>query len=191
MASHDEEGTMGFAVELHFDPQAEMRVRSLWDELARQGIRSLPPLIGSRPHISIAVFDRVDPARVRPELEELAATLAPLPLTFGAVGTFPAKEGVVFLTPVVTPELLELHQSVHARLDALGLRALEHSRPGRWVPHCTVAIDLPREQLLPALEICRSSRVFGSLTLAEIGLVEYRPVRPICSFPLRDPRQEG
>lgn len=182
---------MGFAVELHFDPQAEMRVRSLWDELARQGIRSPLPQIGSRPHISVAVFDRIDPTRVRPELEELASTLSPLPLTLDAVGAFPAKDGVVFLTPVVTPELLELHQSVHARLDALGLRALEHYRPGRWVPHCTVAIDLPREQVIPALEICRCSRVFGSLMLAEIGLVEYRPVRPIYSFPLRELRLES
>lgn len=182
---------MGFAVEMHFDPQAESRIRSLWDELARQGIRSSLPMIGSRPHISLAVFDRLDPSRVAPELERMAGKVAPIPLTLCAVGSFPTQEGVVFLSPVVTRELLGLHRRVHSRIDELGLRVLEHYRPGRWVPHCTVATDLPREQIPPALEICRCSRAFGPLVLAEVGLVQYRPVRPICSFPLRDTRPES
>lgn len=182
---------MGFAVEMRFDPQAESRVRSLWDELARQGIRSPLPTIGSRPHVSLAVFDRLDPSRIRPELERMAAKIAPIPLTLCAVGSFPTQEGVVFLAPVVTQELLELHRRVHAHIDELGLRVLEHYRPGRWVPHCTVAIDLPREQVPLALDICRGSRAFGPALLAEIGLVQYRPVRPICSYPLRDARPES
>jgi 2'-5' RNA ligase len=177
---------MGFAVEMHFDRQAEARIRALWDELARQGIRSSLPTIGSRPHISLAVFDRLDPSRVGPELERMAGRTASVPLTLCAVGSFPTQEGVVFLAPVVTQDLLELHRRVHCRIDEMGLRPLEHYRPGRWVPHCTVAIDLPREQVPLALDICRGSRAFGPALLAEIGLVQYRPVRPICSFPLRD-----
>ena len=95
--------------------------RSLWGRARPAGIRSPLPQIGSRPHISVAVFDRIDPTRVRPELEELASTLSPAAHS-DAVGAFPAKDGVVF-PPGGHPQLLELHQSVHARLDALGLRA--------------------------------------------------------------------
>jgi 2'-5' RNA ligase len=175
---------VGFAVELYFDPSMERRIRRLWQELADQGIRSILPAIGSRPHISLALLDRVDPTTAPAVLASLASDQMPLPVEFSSAGTFPGTEGVVFLAPAITPELLAIHRRVYSHLTALGLRVHEYYRPGRWVPHCTVAMELEPHQVPQALAVCRGEHLFVPATLVEIGLVEYRPVREICSFPL-------
>ncbi|MBI3948251.1 MAG: 2'-5' RNA ligase family protein [Armatimonadetes bacterium] len=176
---------MGYAVEVYFDPQAEARVRLLWQRLADQGISSPLSAAGSRPHVSLAVFERGDPVRLREELAALVPRCPPLSLLFSSVGAFPTQEGVVFLAPVVTPGLLEVHRRFHGQLQEAGIRSLEHYRPGRWVPHCTVATNLAPAQTALAMEVCVASSAFGPATLTEIGLVEFRPVRSICALPLR------
>lgn len=175
---------MGFAVEVYFDQQTERRIRRLWQELADRNVCSVLPAIGSRPHLSLAVYDHVDPEEVRPALAELAALQAPLQVDLTSVGTFPGAECVVFVAPDATPELLDLHRRVCARLAEFGLRTHEYYRPGRWVPHCTIAMELEPAQVPRALEICRASDVCGPSSIVEIGLVQFRPVCEICTFPL-------
>jgi len=60
---------MPFAVEMYFDPATEAEIRALWNSLAQAGVSSRLPDSGSRPHISLAVFQSLDPARFRAELQ--------------------------------------------------------------------------------------------------------------------------
>ncbi len=174
---------MAFAVILYFDPITEVSVRALWDALAAQGVSSVMATMGIRPHISLVGWEGLAPESVRHELADLAASTAPLTTRLGAVGTFPTDQGVVYLAPVVTTELVKLHEAFHARLSSLGISSFDYYRPTSWIPHCTVAINLPAEGVLVAVDVCRRGRVFGPARLIEIALVEYLPVKEICAFP--------
>ena len=175
---------MGFAVELYFDAATEASLRELWEALSNEGISDVMPSIGARPHISLATFECIDLVSLREELRSLARVAQPLTVTLGAVGTFPTAEGVVYLAPVVTQEFLSLHKRLHARLSDLGIASAEYYRPGKWIPHCTAAIDLDAEEVSSAVDLCLRSNVFVTARLTEIGLIEFRPVRDICVFPL-------
>jgi len=175
---------MGFAVEAYYDPTTDERVRGLWEALARAGISDSMFAIGARPHISLAVFDDLDPDTLREEVAAFARNTPPLAVTLAAVGIFPGEEGVVYLAPVVTMELLELHARFHRRLRDLGLESAAYYCPGDWVPHCTVATGLPPDKVSLAVEACRSHDVFTTGQLTAVSLVEFRPVWEICVCPL-------
>ncbi len=90
----------------------------------------------------------------------------------------------MFLAPVVTADLLNLHARLHGLIGKLGLESDRYYRPGNWFPHCTMAMYLQPEQIGPAVELCRRCEAFRNGQLVEMGLVEYAPPRDICLFPL-------
>jgi len=170
---------MGFAVELHIDEINAAPIVALSDAIYAQcGGENLTG-IGAHPHISLAVFAQLEPAPIAALLAEFAAATLPLPVTFAAVGVFPTIQGVVYLAPVVTPQLLAVHAHFHALLAQRGLASHPYYRPGNWMPHCTVGIELPAENVGTAVTLCQQAKVFGPATLTTVRLIEFRPVRAI------------
>lgn len=175
---------MGFAVEMFFDEETEERFQTLWRTLSEKQISSVLPAVGSHPHISFVAFETVDIGGLYEPLRAFAERIEPFTVKLSAIGVFPSAEGVVYIAPVVTGEMLEVHGMLHRCLNELGVPSISYYRPGQWIPHCTVAINLPPEKVSVAVEICRSSDVFGDARLVKVGLVEFRPVRVHYRFPL-------
>ena len=109
----------GFAIELTFDPETAARVAGLWEAIARAGLSTSMQDVGAFPHVSLAVFDDVDCYKLRRTIADFARSTPPMETHLSAVGTFPGAEGVVFIAPVVTEELL----AMHARLRQILLLA--------------------------------------------------------------------
>ena len=176
---------MAFAVELHIDETNAAPIKALSDAIyAECGGENLTG-IGGHPHISLTVFTELESAAIDALLAEVAATTPPLAVTFGAVGVFPSVQGVVYLAPVVTPQLLAIHARFHERLGQLAQPSNAYYRPGNWMPHCTVGIELPAEKIGQAVTLCQQADVFRTVTLTTIRLIEFRPVRPIFTYPLQ------
>jgi 2'-5' RNA ligase len=175
---------MAYATVLSLSQNTAARVVKVWEELARASISSVMLDLDVQPHISLAVCEVLDPALLRGPLQRFAETTRPLSLELSSLGTFPTTEGVVFLAPVVTQELLEVHHGFHGLLQDLGIESAEYYRPGNWVPHCTVALDVAPDQLGAAMELCLRSEAFGPAELNEIGMIEFLPVDELCAFPL-------
>lgn len=177
----------GYAVELYFDPFAERLLRELIDQLPARGIRSQRPAV-ARPHLSLAVFDRVEVERLSGALNEFARACPVLRLHLGSSGVFPGNEGVVFLAPVVTVELLELHATFHRMAPVVAGALWEHYLPGRWIPHCTIAEGLAPGDIGATVELARNCGVGGqAASIQEIGLVQIRPYREITVFRIGEP----
>ena len=187
----------GFAIELTFDPETAAKLAALWDTIARAGISTFMQDVGAFPHISLAVFDDIECQELRKAIAEFAHSVTPMDVILSAVGTFPGDEGVVFVAPVVTPELLDMHARLQQVLKEHGFEPWDHYVPGKWFPHCTVAMELGPDPVCKALDLCRASDVFGPGQLTGLSIVEFRPVREICAFPLgmpegqRAPRDRG
>ena len=176
---------MGYAVELFFDDKSEKAVRRIWDGLGENlGKPSLSEL-GARPHVSLAVYDdSLDTTGFPERFREFAKSMAPFEFNLSSVGTFPGDEGVVFLAPVVTRQLLDVHQRFHEVFSEHENAGMGYYLPGNWVPHCTVAIDLPAAEVREAVGYCREAFRPISGRFQEIGLVEFRPVKELCTFKL-------
>jgi 2'-5' RNA ligase len=141
-----------YSIELRFDDALTEAV-ALWSEAVTE-LTGLPHGV-AEPHVSLAVYDErgaVDPAELVAALDRLGRRHAPTPVTFASLGVFPTEERVLFLAPVVTPQLLALHHAWHSLSAALRPRCRPYYWPGNWVPHCTIAMFLPLPDLLRALE---------------------------------------
>jgi len=174
----------GYAAVINFDAAAEKRLKDLWETLEQAGVESSLLPMGARPHLSLAVFEEIDEKRLCAELKRFAETFTDLTVNLHSVGAFPGEHGVVYLTPGVTPELLALHAGFHTVLDRMGIPSVREYRPGDWVPHCTVAMDLPLDQVSIAVDVTRSSEVFGPARLCSLALVAFLPLRELCVHPL-------
>ncbi len=124
---------MGYAVELYFDPGSDLAVRRIWSGIADAFGVSTMLTNGGRPHVSLAVYSEdFDHRSFLQELPAFSKSLAPLEVQLGSVGTFPTEEGVVFLAPVVTRELLAVHERFHTAFSRQGSCSSSHYLPGNW-----------------------------------------------------------
>jgi len=144
---------MAHAIELFFDEPADAAVRALWQQLDTAGLPSLATRTHHRhrPHVSLTVtesLDHADLARVRSALAgRLPAVL------LDTLGTFPGSEGALFLGAVVTEDMLTLHTRVHNALAGQPVTHWPYYLPGRWVPHCTLAQGLGRDEMAVAFRL--------------------------------------
>jgi 2'-5' RNA ligase len=144
---------MPFAVELLLDGRAREAVRGVWEALRDAGVSTSMLDTGSRPHVTLAVYEDLELPPFKRQAEAFFASETAIDVPLSGVGTFQSEEGVVYLAPVVTPELLGLHQRFHRRFDHLAAGAWAYYRPGVWVPHCTLALHVADEDRGRAFEI--------------------------------------
>ena len=173
---------MGFAVELYFDSEIEKSVRNLRQILFERGISSTLEGLGDKPHISLAVFFNIDRDNLIALTKAYAEKIEPFDFQLSAVGTFPTDENVLFLSPAPTKQLLTCHQNFHDQLTDFGIVSSPYYSPANWIPHCTVEINIPDEQMSKAMDICK--KAFKPLRgqFQEIGVVEFRPVKHLATW---------
>ena len=176
---------MGYAVELLLEDTATKTIRDLF-----VATNSLMSRIGASPHISLAVFDTVDPSGLISVVRSFASNTQAFNVRLSSVGIFPGEENVVFLAPVVTSELLKLHQSFHEQLKAAGLSSDPSYFPGSWVPHCTITMEERLPRMLDTVRSIHGEKVLGEYRVSSIHVVEFRPVASLASFDLIDGRAE-
>jgi 2'-5' RNA ligase len=172
---------MPYAIELALDPESAAVVRRAWHELANAGIEYMAAS-GARPHVSLGIWESLDRERAEAEVARFAAETSPVRVSFASVGLFPRV--AVFLAPTVTADLLELHAGFHRRLARFGAAPWAHYRPGVWVPHCTLAMDLGPDRFGDALAIADRVPLPLECRLVEVGIVEFRPVKQLVSHAL-------
>jgi hypothetical protein len=144
---------MAHAIEMFFDEHADAAVRALWQQLANVGLPSLATRTHRRhrPHVSLTVTESLDQADLAPVRSALAGRLPTVLLD--ALGTFPGSEGVLFLAAVVTEDLLTLHLRAHNALAGQPVAHWPYYLSGRWVPHCTLAQGLGRDEIAEAFRL--------------------------------------
>lgn len=144
---------MAHAIEMFFDDRADAAVRALWQQLVTAGLPSLATRTHRRhrPHVSLTVTEslgQADLAQVRSALPGHLPTVL-----LNMMGTFPGREGTLFLAAAVTGDLLTLHIGLHQALAGQAVAHWPHYLPGRWVPHCTLAQDLSRDEIAEAFRV--------------------------------------
>ncbi len=177
---------MPFAVHLFFDAKTEAIIKSAWRKLADTGIASYMYQSANRPHLSLAIYQQVNLKGCEHLLKSFAAARNPLPVDFQHFGIFSTTPAAVFLASTVTSSLLELHLQIHEILHSICTDSNPYYLPGKWVPHCTLALDLEPRWITQALDIGLQLSLPLSGEITEIGVIEFRPVRHLFGFPLGD-----
>lgn len=103
------------------------------------------------PHITLANYHTLDLKLYGEKLEKFTEHIECFPVEFSSAGTFPTN-GTIFLAPIVTGRLLELHQSFHNHFADFHDQSQSYYVPEKWVPHCTIANRLDKEQFICVME---------------------------------------
>jgi hypothetical protein len=152
-------------VELLLDAEAEAWVRGLWRRLHDAGLKSLAthPHVSNRPHLTLAVGSSV---------AGLPRLGLPVPVRLGPVRSL--GRGLVLAAD--GPALRELQAVVCAALDdANPLHA-----PSSWVPHVSLALNMPPAQHDAALTLLGDvSARAASAVAARSWDTENRVVSPL------------
>jgi 2'-5' RNA ligase len=170
---------MGFAVELYLDDQSERRVRSLRQIVAEAGAGLDVEHGGATPHVTLAAFDHVDHPRAIAALSRFVESCEPLAVSFDSIGAFESPQRVIFLAPARDESLLATHAELHGFLRSMMLQSSALYVPGRWVPHCTLAREVPADVMDGAVRKAKEAFAPFDATLLEIGLVELETARTI------------
>ena len=148
------------SVELTFDPKLTEAIRSVWNGLTLANIQYQRHPVRALPHLSLAIRDLPgdDP---KPPFLALAKKLTQFPVRFDATGMFLSARGlnypddtvVLFLSPKPSAALLEAHRVASEDLHGWNEGRWSHYPPERWVPHCTLAEHLAKDDISAALNV--------------------------------------
>jgi len=172
----------GYAVELYFNQQMEENFFSFRESLYKLGINPVLGKLGDRPHVSLAVFGDVEIEQVIKVTSAFAPLCKQLPAQLDAFGAFPTASNVVFLLPVPSQPLLELHKQFHEMLQKEHILSSHYYLPDQWVPHCTLEFELPEDQFNLALELCKKHFAPIRGTYSSIGVIAFRPIDYLAEF---------
>jgi 2'-5' RNA ligase len=172
---------MAYAVTLPLPDKASTIIAG-WQQALAHYADNPPEMTGYAPHISVAVCDGRPVDATVAVLDRLAMTLKPITVAFSGPALFAGAENTLYAAVVPTTELLDHHHAVYNSLHAVAVHP--HYTPGRWVPHCTLAMNIDRDRLGAALAVAAEGWRPLSATLDRLELVTFPPVDVIVSSPV-------
>lgn len=180
---------MPFAIELFFNPPLENRFRRLCGSLRELelGGTVLVDDVKARPHVTLAICDDADEDRMCAVVEELSHQVPAHPVAFSSLGIFPGDETVLFLSPVMSEELMSAHRAVHRRVHEFSSTPWNLYQPNRWVAHASLALKLPHDGLRVAVDTILENVFPVTGEIVELGVGEFVKgvvTRYVCTYGL-------
>ena len=173
---------MPYGVMLYFDDQTEEKIIKVWKALAENNLSSNIFDSEIRPHITLAIYEELDCQPCENELVKIAAKTASMAIQLTHIGIFTTPEPVLFAAPLVTKEILNFHKNLQVRLSGNGKNPWELYKPGKWVPHCTLALDFKMENMAEIIRACRELPFPMDVRAVQLGVVNFKPVRDLFKY---------
>lgn len=177
---------MFYSIGLYFDNETDQLVRNVWKKLSEHQLPDYYFRSENRPHITLAIFSGTDIEKAERLLFQFSQSSRPFSLSFQQIGMFTGPDWTVFWAPVVTMKLLELHADLHQKFSPFStFPDFTYYNPDKWIPHCGIAMEIKEYQQIPQiLEYCQGLTKSHEARITEIGLISFRPVNHLFSFPL-------
>ena len=176
---------MPFAVYMELDPYSATELQPIVEHVERISPSARTPRrLNIEPHISLAVYDGLDPEPLIRALDRFSDGMHAPVVKLSGLGLFPGPAAVLFAAPVVSAELLALHRDFHAAIDSAGAACWPYYLPGNWVPHVTLGEQLTPEEAGAAISGAMGLWQPMSASLHRISLVAFHPVELLWHRPL-------
>ncbi len=174
---------MQAVLQLFFDEDTDAFFRSLWQKVKDAGLPSPLLEIGATPHITLSFGDNVNVDSLVLSLNRRLSEKSTFELIFVSLSTFANEKGVIFVAPVVSRTLLDLHREVqHEMSNHASTNA--HSQLDRWFPHFTLTMQLSPPQLLEGFRLLGNLQLPVSGRGVQVSLLEYPNLKELASWQL-------
>jgi hypothetical protein len=173
-----------FAVLLGFDRDSEDAILSIQREVGEATGNTFISDNGMFPHISLSLFTSEHPEECARIVKDLASDGIDITIRLGSVGIFNTPLAVVNLLPVVTKELLVLHDDLIRRLSPYASDLHSYYLQPVWIPHCSAAINIEPDLLGVTVEAVCARFQPCDVQVAYISLAECCPYREYGRWPV-------
>ena len=173
---------MPYGVMLYFDVQTEKTILNIWQSLAKHNLSSSMLDAGIRPHLTLAIYEELDCRPCENELVKITSKTPSPSIQFTHLGLFTNPEPVIFAAPLVTKELLDFHNELQIRLAGDGKNSWELYKPGKWVPHCTLALGYKIENQAEIIRLCQEMPLPMHVQAVQMGVVNFKPVKDLFNY---------
>ena len=179
---------MGYTVMLEFDKESQNKINEIISVICENGVNSFMIDAKGNPHIAIASYGEINEERFYKKLEEFSNKTRSFELRFESVGIFYFERNIIYLAPVITDELIRVHEEFHSSFDSDCCRKpFEHYMPNKWVPNCRVAVNATMEETLSAISSLSTIfkpfniRVEG-ISVADFNTLEYTAIHELADI---------
>ncbi|GKX30908.1 2'-5' RNA ligase [Vallitalea longa] len=172
---------MGYAIEVFFDKTSEEKLIEYWRLLHQHGYSSYMYENGGHPHIAFAVFDDdiKDINNFKKIIREYYKGIKSFEILFSYLGLFTTDEGVSFIAPKISLQLLEYHKRFYNKICENGYDEWfnDYYKPDVWIPHCTMTIQTNVRNQMKGLDLLRSVFKPFKAQVERVALIEFYPIK--------------
>jgi len=173
---------MSYAITIRTANESGQAVIRLWDEASEFEAAPSMQRLGYAPHITLAVYETVDPDRLVEGMNAIFADAPSLVVRFDRIRVFDGEMPVLWAAPNASAMLEQWARTLHDLIDPDLCHP--HYRPGAWRPHCTLATDIRPEYAQAARDFARRRLSPFDVTFDFADCVKFPPVRTLGSLPL-------
>lgn len=168
---------MGFALNIKASNSSARALTELWDAVGAFEETPSMGALGYVPHFTFAIYDTdtVSEDLRLAAIERAAARAAEVHLTFDRIRTFAGPPLVLWADPQPQDQLMRMHAAIHGVIDPKLCRP--HYRPGCWVPHCTLGMNIRPGRRAEALAFAQDFRGSVEAIFDVIDCVTFPPLR--------------
>jgi len=168
---------MALAINIRSDNESSNRIRGLWKKSSTFEESASMEKLNYPPHITLAIYDDVDEKVLTDALKSTFCKKSSIKLSFNRVDFFDVHPLVLYAKPELTQELLSLHSEIHNFIGADLSR--EFYQPNKWIPHCSLALDISEEKRTEALQFAGQKLDRFTVNFDTADVVSFPPVRVI------------
>lgn len=173
------------ALEMFFEKSEENMIMEYWLRFKNEKISTYLLDVDSRPHLTVGCFNNIDIGHCSERLQDFCNTNKKLQLIFPSIGVFTKPKPCVFLAPVVTNGLLDMHSKLFEVFSDCDYSGFEFYTKDKWMPHCAMDIATDIETVCKSTDLLLRNFVPFSTYVSEIGWVLVdKPVKTLHTFPL-------
>lgn len=167
-----------YLISIYFDEDTEKKLKSLMQRVSQATGNTFMLDNHVPPHITVAAVETKQEDILISCMEELIKKLTCGDIKWVSVGSFSSK--VIFVQPVLNEYLHDLSECLSQELGQMEETLLSpYYQPFSWLPHCTIAKQLTKEELQQAFAVLQNDFVPMDTKVTRIGIAKTNPHRDI------------
>ena len=174
-----------YLVSIYFDEKTEKRLQDIIQQVAKKTGNCFMLDNQVPPHITVAAVETKHKERLIAHIEELVKKIEADSIKWVSTGTFSTQ--VIYVQPVLNEYLHNLSVLLSQELGQIEETICSpYYQPFSWLPHCTIAKQLSKEQMVEAFQVLQNHFTPMDGRVVRIGLAKTNPHRDIKVWELRN-----
>lgn len=174
-----------YLISIYFNEETERKLKNIIQHIANETGNTFMLDNQVPPHMTVAAVETKHEDVLVARMDELVKRLQNDTIQFVSTGSFASK--VIYVQPVLNEYLHNLSVTLKQELDQIEETILSpYYQPFSWLPHCTMAKQLSKEQMQQAFSVLQNEFMPMDARVVRIGIAKTNPHRDMKLWELQE-----